>query len=113
MDDEAALRSALRAVDYLLGHIGDDPAVLAAAVRRMAEVARLLPAGGPGGGDAAGAVSAAVTMALEAGGDRTLAAARLRLGWMAAVRSLARRTGLHAVPGLPADISLPRTTGDG
>ena len=109
MDDEAALRSALRAVDYLLGHIGDDPAVLAAAVRRLAEAARLLPTDG----EAAGAVSSAVAMALAAGGDRTLAAARLRLGWMAAVRSLARRSGLHAVPDLSADISLPRRAGDG
>lgn len=99
MDDEAALRSALRAVDYLLGHIGDDPAVLAAVLRRMAEVASLLPAGG----EAAGAVRAAVTMALAvAGSDPALAASRLRLGWMAAVRSLAQRTGgLHAVAGLP------------
>ncbi|WP_448188094.1 hypothetical protein [Azospirillum sp. sgz301742] len=98
MDDEAALRSALRAVDYLLGHIGEDPAVLAAALRRMVEIASLLPAGG----DAAGAVRAAVTMALPvAGSDPPLAAARLRLGWMAAVRSLVQGTGLHAVAGLP------------
>ncbi len=98
MDDEAALRSALRAVDYLLGHIGDDPAVLAAVLRRMAEVSRLLPTGS----EAAGAVRSAVSMALAvAGTDPALAASRLRLGWMAAVRSLAQRSGLHAVAGLP------------
>ncbi|HYG87935.1 MAG TPA: hypothetical protein VD978_16890 [Azospirillum sp.] len=94
MDQEAALRSALRAVDYLLGHIADDPAVLAAAIRRMAEISSLLPTGS----EAAGAVRAAVTMALAtAATDPVLAASRLRLGWMAAVRSLAQRTGLHAV----------------
>jgi hypothetical protein len=98
MDDEAALRSALRAVDYLLGHIGDDPAVLGAVLRRMGEVSSLLPTGS----EAAGAVRSAVSMAVAvAGSDPTLAAARLRLGWMAAVRSLAQRTGLHAVAGLP------------
>ena len=94
MDEEAALRSALRAVDYLLGHTADDPAVLAAAIRRMAEVATLLPTGG----EAAGAVRSAVSMALAAAAaDPVLAAARLRLGWMAAVRSLARRSGVHMV----------------
>lgn len=94
MDEEAALRSALRAVDYLLGHIADDPAVLPAAIRRMAEISSLLPTGG----EAAGAVRAAVVMALSAAAaDPGLAASRLRLGWMAAMRSLARRSGLHMV----------------
>lgn len=104
MDDEAALRSALRAVDYLLGHIGDDPAVLAAVVRRMGEVARLLP----GKGEAAGAVRASVSMAVAASGsDPALAASRLRLGWMAAVRYLAQNAGLHSVAGLSA-LNVPR-----